>query len=96
MEISPYVKLLNKYYLWSGSSNKRLFLQNPTYQLNIIAGLQVHLTCFLNQKELDDEVKLLQSDKDIKIAISKLKLLFQQSTEALIHGDFHTGASICD
>jgi 5-methylthioribose kinase len=41
---------------------------------------------------LDDTVTAIRNDIDLKIAISLLKEKFLQSTEALIHGDLHTGS----
>jgi 5-methylthioribose kinase len=42
--------------------------------------------------QLDDTVTAIRNDVDLKIAISLLKEKFLQSTEALIHGDLHTGS----
>jgi 5-methylthioribose kinase len=41
--------------------------------------------------QLDDLALRLREDNDIKVAISELKLKFQDETQALIHGDLHTG-----
>eukprot|EP00953_Heterococcus_sp_UTEX-ZZ885_P021626 12060-Heterococcus_DN1.PRE.1 len=42
--------------------------------------------------QLDDTVTAIRNDVDLKLAISLLKEKFLQSTEALIHGDLHTGS----
>jgi 5-methylthioribose kinase len=42
--------------------------------------------------QLDPTVAALQADGDLKVAISRLKLKFMGSAEALIHGDLHTGS----
>jgi len=42
--------------------------------------------------QLDADVSKIQDDRDLKLAISRLKELFQHSAEALIHGDLHTGS----
>lgn len=42
--------------------------------------------------QLDDIARAFREDDDLKIAISRLKLKFMSSTEALIHGDLHTGS----
>jgi len=42
--------------------------------------------------QLDDIARAFCEDDDLKIAISRLKLKFMSSAEALIHGDLHTGS----
>jgi len=42
--------------------------------------------------QLDDIARAFREDADLKIAISRLKLKFMSSAEALIHGDLHTGS----
>jgi 5-methylthioribose kinase len=42
--------------------------------------------------QLDRVAAALQADGDLKVAISRLKLKFLGSAEALIHGDLHTGS----
>lgn len=42
--------------------------------------------------ELDPFAKAIREDGDLKIAISRLKLKFLSSAEALLHGDLHTGS----
>lgn len=41
---------------------------------------------------LDDIARAFREDDDLKIAVSRLKLKFMSSAEALIHGDLHTGS----
>lgn len=41
---------------------------------------------------LDDIARAFREDGDLKIAVSRLKLKFMSSAEALIHGDLHTGS----
>ena len=41
---------------------------------------------------LDSYVASLQADKDLKVAVADLKRKFVGSTEALLHGDLHTGS----
>lgn len=43
-------------------------------------------------KELENEVKILRSDDNIKNAIFKLRMKFMSSPEALLHGDLHCGS----
>lgn len=42
--------------------------------------------------QLDPYAARLRADGDLKIAISRLKLRFIDDTQALIHGDLHTGS----
>jgi 5-methylthioribose kinase len=42
--------------------------------------------------QLDGIAAEFRSDADLKLAISRLKLKFLSSAEALIHGDLHTGS----
>lgn len=42
--------------------------------------------------QLDDIARAFCEDADLKIAVSRLKLKFMSSAEALIHGDLHTGS----
>ena len=42
--------------------------------------------------QLDPLAAAFRADCDLKIAISRLKLKFMSSAEALIHGDLHTGS----
>jgi len=42
--------------------------------------------------QLDDEVIAIRNDSELKVAISQLKDKFQNVTEALVHGDLHTGS----
>ncbi len=41
---------------------------------------------------LDDHARAVREDTALKVAISRLKLKFTGSPEALIHGDLHTGS----
>ncbi|MEM9011349.1 MAG: S-methyl-5-thioribose kinase [Pseudomonadota bacterium] len=41
---------------------------------------------------LDGHAAALRADAELKVAISRLKLKFLSSAEALIHGDLHTGS----
>lgn len=41
---------------------------------------------------LDDYAANFREDSDLKLAISRLKLAFMASPEAMIHGDLHTGS----
>ena len=45
--------------------------------------------------QLDDIVKEIQSDGELKIAITELKAKFINECEALLHGDLHTGSIMC-
>jgi len=42
--------------------------------------------------QLDSFVKAIQSDAALKVAIAELKAKFLGQTEALLHGDLHTGS----
>jgi 5-methylthioribose kinase len=42
--------------------------------------------------ELDSVAAEIRADRDLKLAISRLKMKFLSSAEALIHGDLHTGS----
>ncbi|KUL55341.1 hypothetical protein ADL22_00085 [Streptomyces sp. NRRL F-4489] len=42
--------------------------------------------------ELDADVKELQQDIELKLAVSRLKSRYLTSREALLHGDLHTGS----
>lgn len=42
--------------------------------------------------QLDDEARRVREDRELKIGISELKLAFMGNTQALIHGDLHTGS----
>lgn len=42
--------------------------------------------------QLDVFAEGIRSDKPLKIAVSAFKRKFLQSTEALLHGDLHTGS----
>lgn len=42
--------------------------------------------------QLDQEVQAIRSDLELKQAIGKLKAKFVDNTEALLHGDLHTGS----
>ncbi|MEM7441779.1 MAG: S-methyl-5-thioribose kinase [Pseudomonadota bacterium] len=42
--------------------------------------------------QLDDLKTAFEADTELKLAISRLKLKFMGSAEALIHGDLHTGS----
>ncbi|MFJ7498047.1 S-methyl-5-thioribose kinase [Streptomyces sp. NPDC097727] len=42
--------------------------------------------------ELDGDVKDLQQDIELKLAVSRLKLRYLSSRSALLHGDLHTGS----
>lgn len=42
--------------------------------------------------QLDHAVSALRADEEALIAAAELKLIFRTSTEALIHGDLHTGS----
>ena len=44
--------------------------------------------------QLDDLANELMQNPLFKVAISLLKQKFQENTEALIHGDLHTGIKI--
>jgi 5-methylthioribose kinase len=41
---------------------------------------------------LDGHAARIREDGDLKVAVSRLKLKFMRSAEALIHGDLHTGS----
>jgi len=45
--------------------------------------------------QLDDDKKLIENDPDLKLAAAKLKAKFVTQTDALIHGDLHTGSIMC-
>jgi 5-methylthioribose kinase len=42
--------------------------------------------------EIDEDVKKIRHDEAFKIKASELKYIFMNKTEALIHGDLHTGS----
>lgn len=42
--------------------------------------------------QLDDIAAEFREDGDLKVAVSRLKLKFMSSAEAMLHGDFHTGS----
>jgi len=42
--------------------------------------------------QLDKDVQAIRSDLELKKAIGHLKAKFLDSTEALLHGDLHTGS----
>ncbi len=42
--------------------------------------------------QLDDAAAAIRADGDLKIAVSDLKVRFMSDTQALIHGDLHTGS----
>jgi 5-methylthioribose kinase len=42
--------------------------------------------------QLDEEVKELQSDAAVKVAVAQLKAKFCEKGQALLHGDLHTGS----
>ena len=42
--------------------------------------------------QLDGLAASIRADSDLKIAVSRLKVKFMSSTEAMIHGDLHTGS----
>ena len=42
--------------------------------------------------QLDDLAASIRGDSELKVAVSRLKLKFMSSAEALIHGDLHTGS----
>ena len=44
---------------------------------------------------LDDIVNEIQSDGELKIAITEIKAKFINECEALLHGDLHTGSIMC-
>eukprot|EP01038_Epipyxis_sp_PR26KG_P006470 gene6470-8900_t len=46
--------------------------------------------------QLDDTVKELQSDEHLKLAAAYHKSLFLTKTQALLHGDLHTGSVMVD
>ena len=47
--------------------------------------------------QLDDETRRVRGDRELKIAVSELKLAFMGNAQALIHGDLHTGSiMVCD
>ncbi|WP_235603108.1 S-methyl-5-thioribose kinase [Piscirickettsia litoralis] len=43
-------------------------------------------------QQIQDKVTELQNNQQLKLKISELKLKFLSSTEALLHGDVHTGS----
>eukprot|EP01121_Diplochlamys_sp_Union-15-3_P019806 TRINITY_DN754_c0_g1_i1.p1 TRINITY_DN754_c0_g1~~TRINITY_DN754_c0_g1_i1.p1 ORF type:complete len:306 (-),score=49.99 TRINITY_DN754_c0_g1_i1:79-996(-) len=53
----------------------------------IIAKNNRHTTPYL-----DSDVEEIRKDRKLKLAISQLKHKFQNSTEALLHADLHTGS----
>ncbi|MFI1382918.1 S-methyl-5-thioribose kinase [Embleya sp. NPDC020886] len=42
--------------------------------------------------QLDDTVARLRDDVDLKVAVARLKVRYLTCTEALLHGDLHTGS----
>jgi 5-methylthioribose kinase len=42
--------------------------------------------------QLDGHARAIRADADLKVAVSRLKLRFMASAEALLHGDLHTGS----
>ncbi len=42
--------------------------------------------------QLDAHARAIREDGDLKVAVSRLKLMFMGSAEALLHGDLHTGS----
>lgn len=42
--------------------------------------------------QLDAHARAIRNDGDLKVAVSRLKLRFMGSAEALLHGDLHTGS----
>ena len=42
--------------------------------------------------QLDDMVRTLRADRDLKVEAQHLKYLFTASTQTLLHGDLHTGS----
>jgi len=42
--------------------------------------------------QLDDMAEAFRQDGDLKVAVSRLKLKFLTETQALLHGDLHTGS----
>lgn len=42
--------------------------------------------------ELDDDVRRLRDDTELKLAVSRLKSRYLSSRDALLHGDLHTGS----
>ena len=42
--------------------------------------------------QLDDYARRWREDGDLKVAVSRLKLKFLSSAEAMLHGDLHTGS----
>ena len=42
--------------------------------------------------QLDADAQAIREDSELKVAISELKVKFLSATEALIHGDLHTGS----
>jgi 5-methylthioribose kinase len=54
-----------------------------------------YMVCERNRwtaRQLDDEARRIRDDDALKRAVSRLKLRFLSSTEALVHGDLHTGS----
>jgi 5-methylthioribose kinase len=45
--------------------------------------------------QLDEDKKAIESDLELKICAAKYKTKFVTSTEALIHGDLHSGSVMC-
>lgn len=46
--------------------------------------------------QLDSEKKAIEDDVELKLAAAKYKVKFTTETQALIHGDLHTGSVMCD
>ena len=62
---------------------EQVIFTDPYYQ----APMNRHTT-----PQLDDYVAAIHKDQILKIAVSELKRKFIGSTEALLHGDLHTGS----
>jgi 5-methylthioribose kinase len=45
--------------------------------------------------QLDDDKKAIEHDKELKLAAQRYKHKFVTQTEALIHGDLHSGSVMC-
>ena len=45
--------------------------------------------------QLDEDKKVIETDDELKICAAKYKTKFVTSTEALLHGDLHSGSIMC-
>lgn len=62
---------------------ENLVFSDPYFE----AALNRHTT-----PQLDETVKILRADRDLKVEAHRLKHLFAAKAETLLHGDLHTGS----